>query len=261
MNSPQASTATTAYSDDRAGGQPLEWNIDRLALVRISSEVTSSSSRDERANHSRLMVVPPTPPLSRRTQSSSSVAPHTTTEAETNSSASSEELVPEFQLSTAAEHGPRPPPECLSDTSPELVPHGSGTSYSPADSTASGQSEVESCPSKAAKPKRHLLQSVQPSQHRQRLSYMAALVLFSALGASCLSLITCSYHAPDARLVQPSLAACWLPPQRQDTCLNAVQHHILPLRPTQSEATLKMSRPGPKSGRYVCEVRTPYIHV
>ena len=258
LNSPQAGTATTAYSDDRARGQPLEWNVDRLALVSTSSEVTSSSSRDERAIHSRLMAVPPTPPLSRRTQSSSSVAPHATTEAETNSSASSEELVPEFQLSSAAEHGPRPPPECLSDTSPELVPHGSGTSYSPADSAASGQPEAESCPSKA-KPKRHLLQSVQPLQHRQRLSYMAALVLFSALGASCLSLITCSYHAPDARLVQPSLAARWLPPQRQGTCLNAAQHHVLPLRPTHSKATLKMSRPGPKSGRYVCEGRTPYM--
>ena len=92
LNSPQAGAATTAYSDDRARGQPLEWNVDRLALVRISLEVTSSSSRNEQANHSRLMVVPPTPPLSRRTQSSSSVAPHATTKAETNSSASSEKL-------------------------------------------------------------------------------------------------------------------------------------------------------------------------
>ena len=258
LNSPQASIAPTAYSDNRARGQPLEGNIDRRALVRIFSEVTSSSSRDERAIYSHLMAAPPMPPLSRRTQSSSPVAPHTTTEAETNSSASSEELVPESQLSTAAARGPKPPPECLSDTSPELVPHGSGTSYSPADSAASGQSEAESCPSKA-KPKRHLLQSVQPSQHRQRLSYMAALALFSALGASCLSMITCSHLAPGARLEQSSLAACWLPPQRQATCLNAVQHHILPFRPAQSKATLKMSRPGPKSGRYVCGARTFYM--
>ena len=110
-----------------------------------------------------------------------------------------------------------------------------------------------------AAPKRRLLQSVQSSQHRQRLSYMAALALFSALGASCLSLITCSYHAPGARLEQSSLAACWLPPQRQDTCLNAVQHHNLPFRPTQSKANLKMSRPGPKSGRCVCGARTFYM--
>ena len=88
---------------------------------------------------------------------------------------------------------------------------------------------------------------------------MVALALLSALGAICLALITSSFHVPGARFSQSSLAASWLPPRRQDTCLTAVQHYSLPLRPTQSKATLKMSRPGPKSGRYVCGARTPYM--
>ena len=259
LNSPQASITTTAHSDIRAQETPLAWNIDRLALMNTSSEATSSGSRDGRIIQPCLIAVPPTPPLARRTRSSSSMVSHTKLEAKTNSSASSDELTPGPQLSTAAEHGPKPPPACMSDTSPELVPHGSDTSYSPADSDASGNSEAESCPNKDGL-KRRLLQHMKSSQHRQRLSYMVALALFFALGASCLSLVlACRYHAPGARLDQSSLTASWLTPQRQDTCLNAVPHYSLPLRPTQSKAILKMSRPGPKSGRYVCGARTPYM--
>ena len=258
MNSPRASNINVALSDNQARGKPLTWNIDRLALANTSSEATSSGSRDGRVIHSRLMAVPPTTPLARRTKSSSSVVSHTNMEAQTNSSASSDELIPEPQLNTAAERGPKPPPECLSDTSPELVPHGSDTSYSPADSAASGNSVDESCPNKDGL-KRRLLQHMKSSQHRQRLSYMVTLALFSALGASCLSLITCRFNAPGARLDQSSLAACWLPPQRQNTCLNAVQHYSVPHRPAQSKAILTMSRPGPKSGRYVCGARAPYM--
>ena len=231
LNSPQASITTTAHSDIRAQETPLAWNIDRLALMNTSSEATSSGSRDGRIIQPCLTAVPPTPPLARRTRSPSSMVSHTKLEAKTNSSASSDELIPGPQLSTAAEHGPKPPPACVSDTSP--------------------------CPNKDGL-KRRLLQHMKSSQHRQRLSYMVALALFFALGASCLSLLlACRYHAPGARLDQSSLTASWLTPQRQDTCLNAVPHYSLPLRPTQSKAILKMSRPGPSPGGTSVELALP----
>ena len=246
MSLSQTSTTTTARSDNRARAAPLEWNIDRPALVDASSEVTSSASR---ITQPCLMAVPP----------NKLVVPHTRLEARTNSSASSEELIPESQLNTAAERGPKPPPACLSDTSPELVPHGSDTSYSPADSDASGNSGDESCPNKDGL-KRRLLQHMKSSQQRQRLTYMIALALFFALEASRLSLLlACRYHAPSARPDQSSVTTSWLTPQWQGTCLDAVQHHSLPLRSTPSKAILKTSRPCPKCGRYVCGARTPYM--